>query len=380
MVVVHALAVAVGLVIVLATGFSALRTVVLPRGEVVILTDVVFSAMRRLFDLRANRQATYDERDRTMARYGPITLLVLPAVWVVLVIGAGTLVFWGLGIHSWKVALETSGSSFTTLGFYRPPDLPTVLVAVGEAATGLALVAMLISYLPSIYASFERRELLVALLEVRAGDPPSAVRLIIRHHTIGRIDQTNELFADWERWFADIEETHTSQPALAFFRSPLPGRSWITAAGALLDSAALLLSTVDTPHQPEPQLCIRSGFLSLRRIADFFGIPSDPDPAPTDPITVDRSEFDAACRTLAAAGVPLRDDLDDAWRNFAGWRVNYDRVLVSLAGFLMAPLAPWSSDRSVYYRQRTLIPRPRMRLPSRLRRRHAGSSATHSDT
>ena len=228
MVVVHALAVAVGLVIVLATGFSALRTVVLPRGEVVILTDVVFSAMRRLFDLRANRQATYDERDRTMARYGPITLLVLPAVWVVLVIGAGTLVFWGLGIHSWKVALETSGSSFTTLGFYRPPDLPTVLVAVGEAATGLALVAMLISYLPSIYASFERRELLVALLEVRAGDPPSAVRLIIRHHTIGRLDQTNELFADWERWFADIEETHTSQPALAFFRSPLPGRSWMS--------------------------------------------------------------------------------------------------------------------------------------------------------
>jgi hypothetical protein len=251
---------------------------------------------------------------------------------------------------------------------------------VGEAATGLALVAMLISYLPSIYASFERRELLVALLEVRAGDPPSAVRLIIRHHTIGRLDQTNELFADWERWFADIEETHTSQPALAFFRSPLPGRSWITAAGALLDSAALLLSTIDTPHQPEPQLCIRSGFLSLRRIADFFGIPSDPDPAPTDPITVDRSEFDQACRTLAAAGVPLRDDLDDAWRNFAGWRVNYDRVLVSLAGFLMAPLAPWSSDRSVFYRQRSLIPRPTMRLPSRLRRWRARRSATHSDS
>ena len=172
-------------------------------------------------------------------------------------------------------------------------------------------------------------------------------------------------------------------PRSAFFRSPLPGRSWITAAGALLDSAALLLSTIDTPHQPEPQLCIRSGFLSLRRIADFFGIPSDPDPAPTDPITVDRSEFDEACRTLAAAGVPLRDDLDDAWRNFAGWRVNYDRVLVSLAGFLMAPLAPWSSDRSIYYRQRTLLPRPRMRLPSRLRRRRAGtssSSGTPSDT
>jgi hypothetical protein len=379
MVVVHALAVAVGIVIVLATGLSALRTVVVPRGEVVILTDVVFSATRRLFDLRANRQATYDERDRTMARYGPVSLLVLPAVWVVLVIGAGTLVFWGLGIDSWKLALETSGSSFTTLGFYRPPDLPTVLVAVGEAATGLALVAMLISYLPSIYASFERRELLVALLEVRAGDPPSAVRLIIRHHAIGRLEQTNELFTDWERWFADIEETHTSQPALAFFRSPLPGRSWITAAGALLDSAALLLSTIDTPHQPEPQLCIRSGFLSLRRIADFFGIPHDDDPAPTDPITVDRSEFDEACRTLAAAGVPLRDDLDDAWRNFAGWRVNYDRVLVSLAGFLMAPLAPWSSDRSVFYRQRSLLPRPKMRLPSRLRHRRAATSVGPPD-
>ena len=367
MIVLHALAVAMGLVIVTGTMLSAMRTVVLPRGEVVLLTDAVFSVTRRLFDLRANHQATYEERDRTMSRYAPVTLLALPAVWFVLVVTGGTLVFWGMGIHSWKLALETSGSSFTTLGFRSTPNLPTTIVAVGEAVVGLGLVAMLISYLPSIYASFERRELLVALLEVRAGDPPSAVSLIIRHHSIGRLEQTNELFGDWERWFADVEETHTSQPALAFFRSPLPGRSWITAAGAILDAAALLLSTIDTPHEPDPQLCIRSGFLCLRRVAAFFGIPHDTDPQPTDPITVDRSEFDDACRRLAEAGVPLKPDLEAAWRDFAGWRVNYDRVLVTLSGMFMAPFAPWSSDRSIYVRQRRLIPRPQM--PSKLRRR-----------
>ena len=155
-----------------------------------------------------------------------------------------------------------------------------------------------------------------------------------------------ELFTAWETWFVDIEETHTSQPGLAWFRSPLPGRSWITAAGAVLDGAALVTAVVDAPPSAEPQLCIRAGFLSLRRIADAFGIGYEPDPRPDDPISIDRSEFDDACRRLAEGGVPIKADLDQAWRDFNGWRVNYDEVLVALAGRLMAPTAPWSSDRS----------------------------------
>jgi hypothetical protein len=125
----------------------------------------------------------------------------------------------------------------------------------------------------------------------------------------------------------------------------------------VLDSAALLTAVVAGARRPEPQLCIRAGTLALRRISRMFSIPFDPDPAPDDPISIDRSEFDAACAALEAAGAELRADRDQAWRDFAGWRVNYDEPLVALAGRLMAPQAPWSSVRSSL---RTRRPRRRV--------------------
>ena len=91
---------------------------------------------------------------------------------------------------------------------------------------------------------------------------------------------------------------------------------------------------------------MRAGYLALRDIAGFFGIPFDPDPAPDDRISITRAEFDAAMAQLAAAGVPLVDDHAQAWLAFAGWRVNYDGVLLALAQITMAPVAPWTSDRS----------------------------------
>jgi hypothetical protein len=117
-------------------------------------------------------------------------------------------------------------------------------------------------------------------------------------------------------------------------------------------------SVVEVPWSPQAGLCIRSGFLALRSVADYFGVPFDPDPAPTDPISVVRTEFDEACRELEAGGLRLKTDRDQAWRDFSGWRVNYDRPLVALSGLLMAPYAPWSSDRSL-----------RFRVPVRSRRR-----------
>ncbi|MGH2520419.1 MAG: hypothetical protein ACRDF8_11480, partial [Chloroflexota bacterium] len=151
----------------------------------------------------------------------------------------------------------------------------------------------------------------------------------------------------WEVWFANIEESHTSLSALSFFRSPRPERSWVTAAGAVLDAAALHLSTVDVPRDAAAALCIRAGFIALRRIADFFDIAYDANPRPDDDISVERDEFDDACDRLAEAGIALRPDRDQAWHDFVGWRVNYDVVLVGLAGLTRAPQAPWSSDRSL---------------------------------
>ncbi len=352
MVAVRILALAVGISSVAAVVLSAIRTVVLPRSEVIRLSRFLFVPLRRVFDLFAREQRSYEARDRVMAMYGPLGLVLLPGLWAVLVVASFTAINWGLGVDPLRRAFSMSGSSFTTLGIAPPTDLPTTFAALAEAVIGLGLVALLISFLPSIYASFQRRELSVSMLETRAGDPPSAVDLLRRHHLIGWLEDTGPLYAEWERWFADIEETHTSQGTLVFFRSPLPSHSWITAAGAVLDSAALHLSVIDLATAPQAALCLRAGFLSLRRIARFFGIPYDPDPEPDGPISIARDEFDVACAKLAEVGIPLKADRQQAWRDFVGWRVNYDEVLVSLAGLTMAPYAPWSSDRSIRYRVR----------------------------
>jgi hypothetical protein len=71
------------------------------------------------------------------------------------------------------------------------------------------------------------------MLEVRAGLPPSPAELLVRYQRVQLLDQLDDdLFRPWESWFVDVEESHTSHPALVHFRSPHPERSWITAAGA----------------------------------------------------------------------------------------------------------------------------------------------------
>jgi hypothetical protein len=169
--------------------------------------------------------------------------------------------------------------------------------------------------------------------------------MITRLHTIGWLDRLDEVGRAWEEWFVDIDESHTSLAALVFFRSPQADRSWVTAAGAALDGMALAVSTVEMPRTPQVQVAIRSGFIALRHIADYFAIEYDPEPRQGDPVSITREEFDEACGLMEAAGVPLKPDRDAAWLDFAGWRVNYDTPLLGLCALTMAPPAPWSSDR-----------------------------------
>ncbi len=333
---------------------AELRTFVLPRGAVVRLNRIVAVAVRRCFDVVLRMLRTYESRDRLMALYAPYTLVAWVVVWLAMVLGGFTLMLEALDGQSWHKSFVVAGSSVFTLGFDHPPGFGPTVLAFGAAATGLSVLALLIAYLPTLYSSFSRREVLVAHMSARAGTPPQAVDLLVRANTIGPLSDLNEVWVQWQLWFAEIEETHTSMALLSFFRSPSAHRSWVTAAGAALDAASLVNSTVDTPDQPMASLCIRSGYSALRDICDFFGIPHDPDPSPTDPITVAREEWEEAVARLERAGVPVRADRDQAWRDFAGWRVNYDRVLVTLAGFLVAPYAPWSSDRSVPFRMRLI--------------------------
>lgn len=341
------LAIVAGVVIIVATVGSAVRTTVLPRAIPDRISRLALVGVRTTYRLRAGRHANYERRDHVMAMLGPVTLLSTLAMWLVLVILGYTLLYLGTTTSSPRRALELSGSSVFTLGIVSEHRLGPDLLVFSEAGLGLLLLTLLITYLPSIYTAFSRRERGVGLMAVRAGQRPEAVAMLKRYHLIEDPHyRLSELWRTWEGWFVDVEETHGSFPILAFFRSPRPESSWINSAGALLDSASLWLSSVEHPRDPDANLCIRAGFLCLRSIAGSFGIGFNPDPAQTDPITIARDEFDEALDELADAGVPILDDRDQCWRDFAGWRVNYDTVLLELARMVEAPPAPWVSDRS----------------------------------
>jgi hypothetical protein len=280
-----------GLVLLVLVFDSALRTFLLPRGESAFTTRMLFSGLRIVFQRLARLARSYEGRDRVMALYAPVVLLVLPFVWLAILITAFMLFFHAFGVSSFERAYEMSGSSIFTLGFVRPPDVGTMTLAFLEAASGLALLALLIAYLPTIYG--------------------------------------------------------------AFSRSPFSHRSWVTASGAVLDAASLRLAAVDLPFDPQAGFCVRGGVFALRAIAGYFGLPYDADPAPTDETSISEDEFHDACDQLVAAGIPVRADRAQAWHDFNGWRVNYDQVLIALAGLVMAPYAPWSSDRSLRYRRPT---------------------------
>jgi hypothetical protein len=326
---------------------AAIRTFVLPRGDNVWLTRVIFQNMWTLFRFRIRWTKTEEAREGILAMYTPITLLATPVIWLTLVEFGFMGMFWAVGVRPWYAAFIMSGSSLLTLGFAPVTTLAQTILAFFDAIVGLILIALLIAYLPTMYAAFSRRESLVAKLEIYAGTPPTAVEIIARMHRINGLEYLKELYILWETWFAEIEEAQTTFGPLNFFRSPQPHRSWVTAAGAVLDSASFVLSALDVPREPRAALCIRAGYLALRHIAGFFGFDYDANPQFGDPISISREEFDAACEQLESQGLILKANRDQAYKDFAGWRVNYDSVLLAIGAITNAPYAPWSTDRAI---------------------------------
>lgn len=351
------LCIALGVLLILFTVLSVIRTFVLPRSENVWLNRIFWNYIYSLFLKRAQKATTYEERDRVLAFFAPVIVVMQPFVYLSLLVVAYTPIYWALSLDSMEPshligslyeAFLLSGSSLLTLGYAPVSDLPNMILSFSDAAIGMVIVALFIAYVPTIYTDFAQREKQVAMLEVRAGSPPFGATMLQRiYRNQGHTQNLVKVWERWEEWFVEIEENHTSLSILIFFRSPMSDRSWVTAAGAVLDAASLLDSCVDEPRVLESVLCIRAGFIALRRIADFFDIPYSQNPQPGEPISISRDEFDDVWDQLAQTGIPLVADKEEAWANYAGWRVNYDRVLIALARITGAPYAPWSSDRSL---------------------------------
>lgn len=322
---------------------SAVITLVLPRGGNTRTAHLVTRCTRAALTGVGGRRGSR-RRERALALLAPVALLLMPVAWLVQLWVAYAALYVAAGLADAWDALVLSGSSLLTLGFATGEGVAQHLLIFSEATLGLGIVTLLIAYLPTMYTAFSERETQVALLAVRAGTPPTAAEMLWRYHRIGNDEQLAGAMLEWEEWFAQLAETHTTLPTLPLFRSSNPDQSWLTAAGAVLDAASLLHSTVRDAPQAPAALCIRSGFLALRAIADEWALPYDPDPAPDGPIAITRVEYDEVYDQLLDNGLEL-NPREQAWKDFAGWRINYDTPLLALSEMVEAPTAPWTSDR-----------------------------------
>ncbi len=364
----HVVSAVAGVVLVAAVLASALETVVLPHQGFTRITQMVFAVVHRLMVHRWGFPAIRRRQERL---FGPAALVSLPLVWMVSVTIGFALIFWGLSVGSVSAAVKASGSSLFTLGFSEPTRTGLVWLTFVEATIGLGLVALLISYLPTIYTGYNQREKGVNVLRPFAGSPPSGVQLLSHLHRVNSLG-TPSVWTRAVDWLVDLEMSHGSFPALCYFPMQDETRSWVASAGALLDAAALLVSArgVFDDESKGAVLALVYGPGALRHIARSAGIALAPSPpfaelltgAPADrpPISVTRAEYEGCLQELTQAGVvSVPADDEAAWARFAAVRASYDAAVCSLAGLTGAPRAPLTTDRpATVGRPRLLIRNP----------------------
>jgi len=201
------------------------------------------------------------------------------------------------------------------------------------------------------------------MLESRAGIPAWGPEVLARHELVGITDALPDFYAAWEQCAADIAESHTTYPVLLLFRSPEPWFSWLVGLLAVLDAAAMHLALAPSTASSQARLCLRMGFTALQRIATTLGWEVDPDPSPEGPIQLTYEEFVQAVSMLEDVGFAVERTAEEAWPDFRGWRVNYERLAYRLADRVTAPPAPWSGPRR-HLRSSSITPqRPPQRRP-----------------
>jgi hypothetical protein len=332
-----------GLLLVINTTASVLITLVIPRGRVGF-ARVADHWVDAFYQLLARLLHTYERRDDLLASQAAITLGVLLACWLTAYLFGYGLILWPHD-GSFGMALREAGSSQFTLGFAASRGTTPGLVDFIAAATGMTVVALQIAYLPTLYSAYNRRETEVTLLGSRAGSPAWGPEILARFYVAGAMDALPSLYVDWERWSADVAESHSNYPSLLRFRSPDPYSSWIVSELAMLDSAALYLAVAPSRAPVTARLCLQMGFTCLRRLGRTLHMPMADDPRPDDPIELTREEFEQGWQRLVAVGFPLERSFDDAWAHFRGWRVNYESIAYRLVWAIDTVPALWSGPR-----------------------------------
>lgn len=336
-----------GLAIILLILLDVFETIILPKRVVrrFRLTSMFYRAVWRPWRTAAVHAPTLI-RQGMLGWFGPLSLLVLLAVWGVGAILAFALMDFGWGgrlasqqaVRGFGTYVYMSGTTFFTLGLgdVAPVTGLARFLVVTEVATGFSLLALVIGYLPVLYQAFSRREVNVTLLDARAGSPPNAGELLRRFGHASDAEAVITFLRDWERWAADLMEGHLSYPVLAYYRSQHENQSWLAAITTIMDVSSLIICGVDGIPARNARLAFATSRHAVADLTRTFG--QTPHPPPENRLP--DAEFARMHAWLAESGVDLRGD-DEARERLTRLRAMYEPYVYALSTYLLLPLPAW---------------------------------------
>lgn len=345
----HVLTLILGLLCLAEVLLDAFQTIILPRrasGRFRV-SRIFMTATWFRWRAIASRMRNTNRREGFLSYFGPLSLLILVVVWASgLILGFG-LFYHGVGssfadahsIGAWETDLYVSGTTLFTLGLgdVVPLTVPARFLVALEGGMGLAFVAGVIGYLPVLYAAFSRREVSIILLDARAGSPPTALELLRRHAGSTGALALQTLLVEWERWSAELLESHISYPQLCFFRSQHDNQSWLSALVAMLDACAVLIATVEGDAARQAQLTFVMARHAILDLAHIFGLKDSAGGADRLP----QASVENICQQLAEAGFTLCAG-NASLQRLRELRAMYEPQAYQLGRLLMQELPPFS--------------------------------------
>jgi len=279
--------------------------------------------------------------ERALGLFAPAATILLLVAWLAALFVAFGLILFGLRDQlepqppNIGTAIYFAASSVLTIGYGDIVATGTLarIAVVAAAVCGLGIVALVVTFLFSLYGSYQRREAPVVLLQAKAGSPLSAVVLLENLARFDLSDHLPQFFGEWERWIVEVLDSHVAYPLLGYFRSSHDNLSWISALGTVLDTATLVLTTIDGVPRGQAELAKALGDHLVEDITNL----GNRTPASA---SIDRPSFDAVYERLAAAGYRLVPE-DEAWPAFAAARASYADRLEQMAVFWVAPSVSW---------------------------------------
>jgi hypothetical protein len=347
------LAVVLGIALIIAVLWDALEMIILPRtvARRFGLSSLFIELIWKFFRLTGNKLSSKSPwRERLLGAFGPVSLLILIAVWAWLLIFSYALLAWGFGVeltgggdNSFPVHMYASAVTFFTVGYGDVTTTTAIgrTLSVIEASMGFGFLALVIGYIPVLYGSFSRREATILLLDARAGSPPTAGELLKRYDAHG-IDALEELLSELERWCANLLESYLSYPTLALYRSQHEKMSWLGALTMIMDSCSLLKVSCDS-QKPEHNRLMRQAELTyaLARhvIVDLAYVFNEPPVKPAqDRLPVE--EWQRLVGSIKGSGMWFCVE-EEAYAKLKGLRKEYEPYVNAVSLALFLPLPPW---------------------------------------